>query len=91
MTVRGSKLTLDQSAVYEIKVPGVIDFSRSDWAGSMTLSVEGEEAGCPITSLTGELDQAALHGLLRRLYAQGLPIISVQWIEAGLIEKDSSQ
>jgi hypothetical protein len=85
MTVRGSKLTLDQPAVYEIKVPGVIDFSRSEWAGSMTHSVDGEEAGFPITILTGELDQAALHGLLRKLYAQGLPIISVQWIEAGPI------
>jgi len=37
----------------------------------------------PVTTLTGELDQAALHGLLRRLYSIGLPPISVLWIESG--------
>lgn len=37
----------------------------------------------PITILTGDLDQAALHGLLRCLYSIGLPLISVLWIERG--------
>ena len=67
--------------MYQIRIPGAIDLQHADWAGNMTLVVEEEELGHPVTSLTGELDQAALHGLLRRLYAQGLPIISVQWIK----------
>jgi hypothetical protein len=31
--------------------------------------------------LTGTMDQAALHGVLRRLYSLGLPLISVNPIE----------
>jgi hypothetical protein len=34
------------------------------------------------TTLAGTLDQAALHGLLRRLYALGLPLLSVSRVEA---------
>jgi hypothetical protein len=70
-------LSLDRPATYQIKVPGVIDASRADWAGEMAITVDGEIEGFPITTLTGEVDQAALHGLLRRLYSLGLPLISV--------------
>jgi hypothetical protein len=75
------KLTLDRPAVYQIKVPGELDQSWSDWAGTMTLTVESQAEGPPITTLTGAIDQAALQGLLRRLYSLGLPLISVQCIE----------
>jgi hypothetical protein len=78
------KLTLDRPVTYQIKVPGHIDESWSDWAGGMTITVESEGDGLPVTILTGTLaDQAALHGLLRRLYALGLPLISVNWVESG--------
>ena len=75
------KLTLDRPATYEIKVPGELDESWSDWAGKMTISIEGEDEGFSITTMTGALDQAALHGLLRRLYSLGLPLISVVCVE----------
>ncbi|MEJ2353289.1 MAG: hypothetical protein P8Y03_26185 [Anaerolineales bacterium] len=71
------KLTLDRPAVYEIKVPGELDESWTDWNGKMTVTVESEGEGPPVTTLTGVLDQAALHSLLRRLYSLGLPLISV--------------
>ena len=75
-----SKLTLDQPMTYEIKVPGQIGSSWSDWIGEMTITVdsEGDDEGNshPVTTLTGRLDQAALQGLLRRLYGLGLPLIS---------------
>jgi hypothetical protein len=47
----------------------------------MTVTVEYEEDGHPVTILTGSLDQAALQGLLRRLYSLGLPLISVICLE----------
>jgi len=47
----------------------------------MTMAVESEGEDPPVTTLTGKLDQAALHGLLRRLYSLGLPLISVNCIE----------
>jgi len=76
------KLTLDQPAIYQIKVPGHLDESWSEWAGGMTITVENGDSGPPTTTLTGAVaDQAALHGLLRRLYSLDLPLISVNWVE----------
>jgi len=76
------KLTLDQTATYQIKVPGHLDESWSEWAGGMTITVESEGDGPPVTTLTGTIaDQAALQGLLRRLYSLGLPLISVNWMD----------
>jgi hypothetical protein len=77
------KLALDTPAVYEIKVPGELDESWTDWDGKMTVTVEREGDDPPITALTGVVDQAALHSLLRRLYALGLPLISVISVEYG--------
>jgi hypothetical protein len=77
------KLTLDRPATYQIKVPGHLDQSWSEWAGGMTVKVESEGDGSPITILTGTFDQAALQGLLRRLYSVGLPLISVNCVEVG--------
>lgn len=75
------KLTLDRPVTYQIKVPGQIDKSWSEWDGRMILSVENDDDGMPITTLTGTVDQAALQGLLRRLYSLGLPLISVNRVE----------
>jgi hypothetical protein len=79
----GQKLSLDRPATYQIKVPGQLDESWSDWAGGMTIAVESEGEGPPITTLTGTVDQAALQGLLRRLYSLGLPLISVVCVDCG--------
>jgi len=75
------KLTLDRPATYQIKVPGHLDESWSEWAGGMTVTVESKDDGPPVTILTGNIDQAALQGLLRRLYSLGLPLISVICVE----------
>ena len=77
------KLTLDRPATYQITVPGELDESWSDWVGGMTVTVESEGEDQPVTTLTGTMDQAALQGLLRRLYSLGLPLISVICIECG--------
>jgi hypothetical protein len=80
---KGKRLTLDRPAIYRITVPGELDATWLDWAGGMTIAVEREGAGPPVTTLTGPLDQAALQGLLRRLYSLGLPLISVDCIDCG--------
>ena len=74
------KLTLDRPVVYRIRVPGHLDESWLDSAGAMTITVESDDDGLPATTLTGAVDQAALLGLLRRLYSLGLPLISVSCI-----------
>ena len=82
------QLTLDRPATYAIKVPGELDASWADWAGKMTISVESEGDG-PLTTLTDTFDQAALQGILRRLYSLGLPLISVIWV--GYDEENENQ
>jgi hypothetical protein len=74
------KLTLDRPETYRITVPGALDECWSDWAGEMNVTTESDDYGLPITILTGSVDQAALQGLLRRLYSLGLPLISVNWV-----------
>jgi hypothetical protein len=76
-----NKLTLDRPTTYQIKVPGYLDESWSDWRDQVTIKVESEGEESPVTSLTGTFDQAALQGLLRRLYSLGLPLISVKCLE----------
>jgi hypothetical protein len=76
------KLTLDRPATYQIKVPGHLDESWSDWDGKTTITIDNDEDGLPVTTLTGTFDQAALQGLLRRLYSWGLPLISVICVES---------
>ena len=83
MNQRTLKLTLDQPATYQIKVPGVLEKNWSDWGGVMTVGLEAESGDYPATTLTFLGDQAALQGCLRRLYSLGLPLISVSWVAFG--------
>ena len=77
------KPSLDRPATYQIRVPRELDESWSDWTGGMTITVESEGDGPPVTTLTGTIDQAALQSLLRRLYSLGLPLISVVCVDCG--------
>jgi hypothetical protein len=76
------KLTLDRPATYQIKVRGEMDERWTDWNGEMAVTVTRDADGQPVTMLTGALDQAALQGLLRRLYSLGIPLISVNCLDA---------
>lgn len=59
---------------YEIRLQGQLDDSWSDWFEGFTLANEGDGT----TTLTGPvIDQAALHGLLRRVGNLGVTLISV--------------
>lgn len=75
------KLTLSRPSIYQIIVPGGLDESWVAWGGEMSVTVESDEDGLPMTTMIGTFDQAALLGLLRRLYSLGLPLISVNWVE----------
>jgi hypothetical protein len=82
------KLTLYRPATYQIKVPGEVSQDWSDWIEGLTITVESDEDGSRVTTLTGTLDQAALMGVLRRLYSLGLPLISVTCV---VCEKEDSK
>lgn len=74
------KLTM-YPATYEIRVPGHLDASWAECPEGMAITAGCQDDGQPVTVFTGTVDQAALQGLLRRLYALGLPLISVRWTE----------
>ena len=69
---------LDQPMVYQIRIKGHLDHRWTDWFEGMTITLE--ENGD--TLLTGPVvDQAALHGLLRKVRDLGMPLISAIRVE----------
>ena len=64
----------DESRLYEIRLKGHLDDRWSDWFGGLTITLEEDGD----TLLTGPVvDQAALHGLLKKARDLGLPLVSV--------------
>jgi hypothetical protein len=75
-----SKSHPDDSAVYQIRITGHLGSEWADWFGGLTIALEDNGE----TLLTGPvMDQAALHGLLRKVCNLGLPLISVNRAEIG--------
>ena len=72
----------DESVMYQIRMQGRLGEDWSDWFEGMEMIVENNAAGRPVTTLTGPVvDQPALQGILARLAALNLPLISVKHIE----------
>lgn len=75
---RESKTNLDQPVVYQIRLKGYLDRQWTDWFGGLTVTL-AEDGD---TLLTGPVvDQAALHGLLRKVRDLGMPLIAVVQIQ----------
>jgi len=63
---------------YQITVKGHLDNRWADWFEGVTITLEDNGE----TLLTGPVvDQAALHGLLRKVRDLGLPLVSVIHVE----------
>jgi hypothetical protein len=70
----------NQPQCYEIRLNGHLDDRWAEWFEGLTITLE--ENGD--TLLTGPvIDQAALHGLLKRVRDLGLPLVSVCPLEPG--------
>jgi len=63
---------------YEIEVQGRIGERWAHWFDDMSVTARGEAEGAITTLIGGVADQAALLGLLQRLYTLGLPLLLVQ-------------
>jgi len=86
---------MDQPAAYRITVQGWVSVPWEDWFGGLSVShVESTQNAQPnstppsmpveMTILTGQVeDQAALLGTLQKLYAFGLPILSLELVPPG--------
>ena len=71
---------LDRQMVYQIRVKGHLGDQWRDWFGSLTITLEDDGD----TLLTGPVvDQAALHGLLKKVRDLGMPLISAVRVKPG--------
>jgi hypothetical protein len=70
----------DQPVVYQIRIKGHLGPQWADWFEG--LAVTREENGD--TLLSGPVvDQAVLHGLLRKVRDLGMPLLSVSRVDVG--------
>ncbi len=73
-----SKTDLSQPMIYQIRIEGHLRCEWSDWFEGLTITAldNGE------TLLTGPVvDQAALHGLLKKVRDVGMPLLSVMSVK----------
>jgi len=69
-----------QPMVYQIRIKGHLGHQWTDWFEGLTITLE-EDGN---TLLTGPvIDQAALHGLLKKVRDLGMPLVSVSPLEHG--------
>ena len=68
----------DRPMIYQIRIEGHLGPRWSGWFEGLTITPEGDGE----TLLTGPVaDQAALHGLLRKVRDLGMPLISAVRVE----------
>jgi hypothetical protein len=69
-----------QPMVYQIRIKGHLGREWADWFEGLTIALEDNGE----TLLTGSVvDQAALHGLLKKVRDLGMPLISVNRVKSG--------
>jgi hypothetical protein len=79
-----TKTDPDLPVVYQIKLEGHLGPEWTDWFEGLSITME-EDGN---TLLTGPLvDQAALHGLLKKVRDLGLPLVSVSPVEHGQVNQ----
>jgi hypothetical protein len=72
------KTNPSQPMIYEIRIKGHLGHQWTDWFGGLTITLEEDGD----TLLTGPVvDQAALHGLLKKVRDLGLPLVSVVQVQ----------
>ena len=70
----------DQPTTYQVRIKGHLGPEWTDWFGGLAITLENNGD----TLLTGlVIDQAALHGLLRRVRDLGMPLVSVSQMKGG--------
>jgi len=75
-----NRADLDQPTIYQIRIKGHLGQQWADWFEGLAITLE--ENGD--TLLTGPVvDDAALHGLLKKVRDLGMPLLSVNRVGTG--------
>lgn len=77
--VESARNDKDRPAAYQVRVAGWIEPRWATWFEELTINTEHDDENAAITTLSGALpDQAALLGLLQKLYTLGLTLLLVR-------------
>ena len=68
--------------IYQIRIKGHLGNQWTDWFDGMTITSE-EDGETLLTSPV--VDDAALHGLLKKVRDLGIPLLSVNRVEPGAL------
>jgi hypothetical protein len=78
--MRDQKTNPSQPVVYQIRIKGHLGSQWTDWFEGLIITLEEDGD----TLLTGPVvDQAALHGLLKKVRDLGMPLVSVCPVDPG--------
>ncbi len=77
---RSPERDASRPVVYQIRIQGHLGSQWTDWFEGLTITLE--ENGDTLLAGT-VIDQAALHGLLKKVRDLGMPLLSVNSIEPG--------
>lgn len=75
----GAKPDMDQPVIYQIRIKGHLSQQWMGWFEGLNILLDTDDS----TLLTGSIvDQAALHGVLKKVRDLGMPLLSVNFVES---------
>jgi hypothetical protein len=72
-----------QSMVYQFRIKGHLDRQWEDWFDGLTITLE-EDGNTLLTGIV--IDQAALHGLLKKVRDLSMPLLSVNRVNSNQVD-----
>lgn len=78
----------NQSVVYRLRLKGHLGREWTDWFGGLTIT-QTEDGDTLVTGAVA--DQAALHGLLKKVRDLGIPLVSVNRVQSNETHPSHSQ
>jgi hypothetical protein len=77
LSKRGPVDNADDPMVYQIRIKGHLGRQRIDWFAGLTITLEEDGNTLLVGSV---IDQAALHGVLKKIRDLGMPLLSVNFV-----------